>query len=530
MLSVVMVSTPQGGYSTNLNQFIVPGGLTFSTGPRGFEECNITLTLGDSIKRMLFQAGGVPHIVVSDNCTTVWEGRVERTAYVRGGLRLTARGYYAAFDDVTITSLYAMSDAGAFKELEAGLVASAYPPWWDIRTEDNGVYITPKRGETHGSSINYGGAYYMSPTNGRNPIYSITFTYTFYAPAGWYALLYSYGYNANAAMTFKASEWSLNGTGAVQTGTVTQVLSSTTADTIAFIFANTNAAATLAVDTGTYYLKMTAVTVRAVSSSVDTGDIVRDLIAAVSGTNTTQLSSATVGVMAEQSTYDCVFSNTPYTDAIADLAAIGDSGNSEIEYFVYDDRALVFQQRGLYARTWYVDGIGVEMERGMEDVRNTIRATFKDVVGNERSSVLYTDDLSIDYWGLTRSVRIGSGATQLGSANAYANTQTSIMGQAVPTASIDVTTVFGESGIGSPSYVVRAGDRIVIRNLFYGQDDTLNYFYIAHTAHNAQSGVTTIELDVPRRDVSAFVGGQRAAPTANVSNTYTVSTRTRGPR
>ena len=510
MLSVTLLDGAGGKNIMSLDGIIT--GLQFSTGIRGFEECQIDLIVDRSDRRRLFQRGGMPHIEITDQwAVPVWNGRVERITLQNDTVTLIARGYYSALDDSTITSFYAMSDASKFKPFHLSLFAGGAfnPGWWVLAADDRGMYFSPRKGETHGGSNNNGAQYWLSPHTG-NEIYSVTFTYEFYAPAGWDATLNGFDYTPNAAMTFVTRPWTLTGTGAVQTGTTTQVFASTV-QVAAFAMRNTNVAAVLAVDTGTYYLKITDVTVWALQSNIDTGAIVRDLISTASAVSTNQLSSATVGVFAGKSTYDCVFNNTPYTDALAFVSAAGDSQNKEIEYYVTDDRALIYQRRGLYNRVWYIDESDFSLERGMEDVRNSIRASYKDAFGNEVFTDPVADNYSIDYWGLTRSVRVKSVGVNSTTATNVATTQVGILGQAVPSASMTITSVSDASGMRLPAYMLRANDIVVIRNIDYGSEDTLNSFYVAHTQYNAMNDSMTVELDVPQTTSAVFVGGQLSA-------------------
>lgn len=510
MLSVTLFDGVGGANILSLDGIIAD--LSFSTGVRGFEECRIRLIVDRGDRRRLLQRGGMPHIEITDQCAvTVWSGRVERVALQKDTVTLIARGYYAALDDSTITSFYAMSDAGKFKPFHLSLFAGGAfnPGWWVLAADDRGMYFSPRKNETHGGSNNNGAQYWMAPHTG-NEIYSVTFTYEFYAPAGWDATLNGFDYTPNAAMTFVTRPWTLTGTGAVQTGTTTQVFASTV-QVAAFAMRNTNVAAVLAVDTGTYYLKITDVTVWALQSNIDTGAIVRDLISTASAVSANQLSSATVGVFAGKSTYDCVLNNTPYTDALAFLSAPGDSQNKEIEYFVTDDRALIYQRRGLYNRVWYIDESDFSLERGMEDVRNTIRSAYKDGFGNEVFTDAVVDNYSVEYWGLTRAVRVKSGGSNSTTATNVATTQVSILGQAVPSASMTIASVSDASGMRYPAYVLRANDIVIIRNIEYGSEDTINSFYVAHTQYSAMSDSMTVELDVPQTTSAVFVGGQLAA-------------------
>lgn len=481
--------------------------ISISTHERGFLECVLGLNVDPSVARAMLAGGGTPRVYVTDDGAPVWDGRIERVGRVDGNAVLYARGFYSSLSDRTHTAIYAMSNAGAFKPLEYSLNTAFKPMFWDLRLYESGLFITPRKGETHGGSVNAGGLYYVMPFGGYNYIYSVTFTYAFYAPAGWNAFVRSSVYNANAAFSSDSADWALAGTGALQTGTVTQVLAANKT-VVTFGMNDTNVAAALGVDTGTYYFKVTNITVNGVSSSPTTTQVVAGAVGQVAAQNPGQINSSTIMVTASETVTDIVCSNTDVQDVLAECASMGDGSNNPVEYGVFDDKTLFYQTRGTNARTWYTDETGFEVERGFEDVWNSIRVMYTDVFGNAVGSSVAEDALSIAYWGIYRARRYESGVTKSTAADDVANTTIEKSAAVVPSIRGALTHVFDRSGVAFNLYAIRSGDILVVRSLEYGDAaDTFNGFRISKTKYTA--GVNreslTIELESANASSSAFI-------------------------
>ncbi len=481
--------------------------VSISTHERGYLECVMALNVDPAVARAMLAGGGTPRVCVTDDGAPVWDGRIERVGRVDGTAVLYARGFYSSLSDRTHTACYAMSANSAFKPLERGLNAAAQPSWWDIRVNDGGLNITPRRGETHGGSVNYGGAYFVIAPNPYVGIYSVTFTYALFAPAGWRAYLQSNTYNQNAAMTYVNNEWSLNGNGALQTATVTQTVTGLV-DVVEFLLINENAAAALAVDTGTYYLKVSGIRVNGVSSSPTSAIVVGSMLGQVAAQNPGQINASSIMVTASESVTDAHYSSADCQDILLDCASLGDGSNGAVEYGVYDDKTLFFQSRGTNARTWYTDESGFEVERGFEDVWNSIRASYTDIFGNTVNSSVAEDLLSIAYWGIYRVRRFETSETRATSADDVLNTIIETSSAVVPSIRGDLACVFDQSGVAFPLYAVRSGDILVIRSLEYGDAaDTINGFRISKTKYTA--GVNreslSIELESANASSSAFI-------------------------
>lgn len=484
-------------------------GVEFSTHERGFLECSLTISATDDLKRAVIAAGGTPWVEITDDCEPVWSGRVERVGGGNDTVTMVARGPYSAFTDLDYTAVHAMSDATQFKPFGLALFAGGAfnPGWWVLASDDNGLYLSPRKGETHGGSTNNGSMYWMAPHRG-NEIHSVTYTYEFFAPVGWQAIVDGFDYTPSAAMTFVTRPWTLNGNGAVQTGTTTQTFASSV-QAMAFTVRNTNAAAVLGVDTGTYYLKVTNITVWGGSSSETSKTVVAAILADINTNNAGQVANTTVMVETAQPVTDACYYSAEIVDVLFDCFGGGDSSGYPIEYGIWDDRVFFARRRGSYGRTWYVDESDVVPERGFEDVYNAIRGTWRDSFENVVAGTEYVDALSQSHWGVVRRSRIETDTTRLTSADAVTQQESRELSKVVPSVQARISSVVDGVGVEFPLYVVRACDNIVVRSMEYGDDsDSINAFRITHTRYSAASGKEslTIELESPRASSAAFIG------------------------
>lgn len=506
MLSVWIFTTPTSGAQWWDVSYSLEG-LSISTHERGYLECVLTLNTDPAITRAMVSGGGTPFVQITDNAAPVWEGRIERVGRVDGNAVLYARGPYAATSDRTHTATYAMSNAGAFRPVEYNQFTAFFPSWWDLRADDSGLMITPRRGEAHGADTHAGGMYWVAPPNANNYIYSVTFDYEFNAPVGWNAFLRSLTYNANTAFSSDNIDWNLAGNGAYQSGTgVTQTVSANS-DVVLFGMSSSNAAVALAVDTGTYYLRIHNIRVNGISSTPTTLNVVGGAIGQVAAQNPEQILATTVMVTASESVTDAVYSNADIQDVLADCAALGDGSNNPVEYGVWDDRALFFHTRGTGVRTWYTDETGFDVERGMEDVVNSIRVTYTDSFGNLAGSSVAEDLLSIAHWGIYRARRYESGVSKVNAADDIANTTLDRVSGVVPSIRGNLTAVIDGAGVVHPLHAVRANDLLVIRSLEYGDAaEGFNGFRISKTKYTAGVGreSLSIELESPNAAGSAF--------------------------
>lgn len=488
--------------------------VSVSTHERGYLECVLTISVDAAMARAMIAGGGTPWVEVTDNGAPVWSGRIERIGRVDGAAVLYARGAYSAVTDRTHTAIYAMSKPSAFKPIEINLDSTFNPSFWDVRIQNGGITIAPRKGETHGGSVNRGGAYFVCPFGGYNGITNIQFSYSFTAPAGWYLRVHTYTYNAGAALTYVGSPYSLNGNGANQSGS--QSLSFSSVGVVAFVIDNTNAPAALAVDTGVYFLNIAGVFVSSGSSSPTTADVVSGAIGQVALQNPSQINSTIALITAAESVTDAVYQNADVQDILSECAQLGDGSNGLVEYGIYDDRTLFYAPMGANARTWYIDDTALEIERGFEDVWNSIRSMYTDSFGHVVVSSVAEDSLSISHWGIYRARRFETGLNSLAAANDHANTTIEQTSAVVPSARGLLRAVFDEFGLEFPLYSVRAGDLLAVRSLEYGDSvDGFNYFRIAQTKYGATIGAEslTIELQSSNASSAAFVSAATASPT-----------------
>ena len=270
----------------------------------------------------LYDRPGLPHVVLSDGVTVVWEGRLEDVAITDPGVRLTAFGYWRSLSDAPYTALWSDTSVAAWRPVLPTEIANREPARWELDT-NNRLYLAPRKGEVFGTPNYYAGYLtYETPVGGERTITTVAFDFSFTASADWTATLAAYTRAFGSATT----EWQLVGNGTTQTGTITQDLA-TPKDRIMFgMFCNA-AEAEYTGETGAYYLKITSLRVKSTTAfTVVADDIAKALVAYVNGINSTQL-SASVALIAAPGLdlTDEVYADAYPADILTRLAYIGDS-------------------------------------------------------------------------------------------------------------------------------------------------------------------------------------------------------------
>lgn len=95
--------------------------LSFGTNEHGFATLDAFYPCSLLEAFTIYDRAGLPHVAVTDNSTTVWEGRLEDVAIIPGGVRLKAFGYQRALSD---TLYIATHTSAATSSIAAALVAN----------------------------------------------------------------------------------------------------------------------------------------------------------------------------------------------------------------------------------------------------------------------------------------------------------------------------------------------------------------------------------------------------------------------
>lgn len=232
-------------------------------------------------------------------------------------------------------------------------------------------------------------------------------------------------------------------------------------------------------------------------------EIAKDIVSQVSTLNSTQLSSSTALIQSPGvDLTDEVYEDAVPTDILTHLTELGDSQTTprQWEVGVWEGRMLHFRPRGSVARAWYVDVTDLGIARTLEDLSNSVYATYKDANGRALRTANSTDSTSIARYGLTRRSNIAADTTSNTQATVQVSAQLADRKDPLPRATVGFSAIYDAGGARWPLWMVRSGDTVTIRNLppsISTSIDRIRTFRISHTLYNLTTRALAIELEVP---------------------------------
>lgn len=475
MLSAVWYD---GGTCLDLTNNVA--GAQFATGRHGYVDCTLTVVCSLAQAFYYYNRPGVPRLLISNGCDTIFDGRVEDVAIVAGGARIKAFGYWRALSDVPYTALWSTAKYTEWEVVPRDAVFTyVQPERYEIDFNDR-LYIAPRKNEKS-DTTHYGTARLRIPDQSGRNIVAVSFDYDFFGDTTWRA-----EFTTNSAFV-----WTLNGNGASQTGSVNTTF---TGDSVVYfnLYYNNATPVTYTGETGDRYLKITNLRIKTTTSaSVYASEIAGALAAYVAAANAGQLSSATVLIDSPAlDLTDEVYEDQYPADILERLAGLGDNASPPNlwEAGVYEAQRLYFRARGgIYVRQWYVDAVAApEIERTLDALYDSAYAVYQDANNLTVRTATAADADSIAANGVTRTQPVR--ATTANATQAAAQRDAALADGKTPTPRLSLPIgayVHDASGALCPSYLVRAGDILTVRNLppsLGTSIDRIRSFRIAETA------------------------------------------------
>lgn len=232
-------------------------------------------------------------------------------------------------------------------------------------------------------------------------------------------------------------------------------------------------------------------------------EIAKDIVSQISTLNSAQLSSSTTLIQSPGlDLTDEVYEDAIPADVLTHLVELGDdqSPPRQWEVGVYEGRVLHFRPRGDAARSWYVDATDLGIVRSLEDLSNSVYATYQDSNNRAQRTANSTDSTSIARYGITRRSNITADTTSSVQAGVQRGAQLDDHKDPLPRASVAFDAVYDASGARYPLWMVRSGDTITIRNLPPSTStsvDRIRTFRISHTSYDLMTRTLGIELEAP---------------------------------
>ena len=471
------------------------GGLRFTTNKHGFGSLTLPLarmSLAESFAA--YEWPGTPAVVVTDGAgAIVWEGRVEDVAIVDGGVSVNALGYQRALYDLPYTGMWSATSLADWKTVTKDNNSTNRPEQYEM-DNNNRLFIAPKKGETFGNGTHAGSWTYTVPHQFGAGLQTIDLEYDMLVPSGWKFYVTTYNYSFGSPSTINT----VTSTGVGLTGTLSLSLSG--AVRVNVILRNdSGASSTISDDTGVNYLKVTSVRLKTTTSAaVYASEIVEGMVAHVTAVNADQLSASTALIEATATDLN----NETYQDMLP--AAIIDRLASihNYEWGVYENRQLYFRGRAAEPdRAWYVDvSRAPDIERSLENVRNSIYSVFRDAASNTKRTLLAADSGSVSRYGLTRREALQVQTTDDTEARTHRDVRLNDSKRRTDRATIETAFLYDANGGIWPLWAARSGDSITMRNLspaLTTSIDRIRTFRIGETEYDAEADSLTITPDEP---------------------------------
>lgn len=401
-----------------------------------------------------YTRSGSPILAFAAHGGDIWRGRLQSPRIGSRAIELVAAGSWQALGDVPYTALWSDTRVSEWVQTTPEQVATRTPDLYQMDT-NNRLWITATKGTTYAVN-NDGELHYMIPSESARQIQTVTFDYSFNMSANFSARLAGF----QDGFTSGANEWTLNGTGAVQSGTTT-ITMSTPRDIVTF-YVRCTTGHTFAGETGTASLRITNIRIKTTTAAnVVASDIAASLASVTNTANPGQLASTGARVQATGTDLrDEIFEDVYPSEILDDLAL-----RSGYQAWVDLQQQLVFEPLRQNARTWLIEVSDFQIERALDRVRNQRYATYQDASGRTLRTAAASDLPS--YWrnGLTRSAPVNVRSTSSTQATTQRDTALDDTEDPSPRASFTIRRLLNSVNGPVPLHSPRPGDTALITNL-----------------------------------------------------------------
>jgi hypothetical protein len=233
-------------------------------------------------------------------------------------------------------------------------------------------------------------------------------------------------------------------------------------------------------------------------------EIAADLVVAANALNPTQLSSSTALIQSPLlDLTERIYEDATPSDILNQLTALGDNQipPRQWEWQVWEDNRLAFrpQSRNVTA-TWIVDATELQLQRTLDDLANSVHATYTDATGRTRRTSVSTDALSVQRYGITRKRAVPSDSSSNIEATVRRDAVKLDQKDPLPRAAISFPQLSRAGGAFWPNALCRAGDTIIIQNIppeLSDSVDKIRVFRIGGTTYTADDNQIEVQPDLP---------------------------------
>ena len=468
------------------------GGLRFGSNQHGYAQLDAPfIPMRDVDAFKVYDWPATAHAVVSNTAgQAIYEGRVEAKQILDGGVRLTAFGYWRALSDAPYTGLWSVDTSADWRPVPNGSLTNRNSSRFTF-DNNNRLFVATQKNSVYSASM-AGAQIYYAPDGGERDFSEVVFSYDFNMSASWTARMVS----ATADLSGTSTEWSLVGTGATQTGTITQAITANR-QAIMFEIANTSGGSvTETAETGDKYLKITGMRLKSHSGSILASDIVVDMVGFVNGVNSTQLDDATVLIHATTTDLHHVLYHDVYPAAALDELA----GLSGFEVGVWAGRQVHFRELDSEIHTMYIDVSRLEIEQDVDTVRNDVYGVYRDANGRLLRTASNNNGGNVTRLGIYRRAAASVNTANQTEAEAGRDVVLAARGDYTVRANVEFDRIFNENGAAFPLGEVRSGWTVIMRNLpptLTPGIDNIRSFRVRAAVYDAGRNTLSVEPEVP---------------------------------
>lgn len=242
-------------------------------------------------------------------------------------------------------------------------------------------------------------------------------------------------------------------------------------------------------------------------------EIARSLVASTAALNPTQVSTDTGLISAP--TVDLL--NQVYQDQrpaaiLTQLAAYGDAAGNTWQWRVWDGRRLTFAPATTGTQTYTVDASDITIEPSLDPVYNQVYATYQEASGRTRRTTAATNADSVRVRGVTRQQAVPASTTSAVGAETVRGVALGDTANPTPRLSIKFDRLYTERGAPVPLWLLRAGDRLRVRNLqpsTGGLLEAARVITVARTTYDLATGGMAVEPANPLPELEALLARQQ---------------------
>lgn len=468
-------------------------GLRFGTNKHGFAGCTGFVPMSEDERFAVYEWDGTPHVVVSGAAAeVVWEGRLEDIGIVETGVMLGAFGYWRAMSDIPYTALWSRTDYREWNESKEGSIYTIAPDLFKQHNNKGGLVLGLVKNTAYASQERCAFELEIPSTSSRT-FQTVNFDYEFTASSDWKADLFTIHMISGHVWGFLTSDWTLYGNGATQSGTQSITISSSD-NAVAFSLSAVNAN-TYTNETGVHSLKISNVRVKSTTATnVLSSDIAAALVSYVDGLNSGQISTSTNDITPTTTDLQDEIYEDMYPADILDQLALLENYRAS----VWENRQLYFGPASA-GRSWYIDATKFEIERSLDNVRNSAYAKYRSSSGRNLRTANANDDDSQAQFGVVRRGFVNVRTSDQTEAETHRDAW--LTDQVYPIrAMVEFDRLYDVYGAEFPLYVLRADDLIYVRNLpptLSSTVDNFRSFRVGATEYDVDNNQIQVEPDVP---------------------------------